>query len=200
MNLVESHFNVMRRMSAVHFEQVTSWDGAKLAHERFVTDYNAQPHWAHRHRTDQAEVLGWTTVQRFRSPEQLHHIFYATRSLRQLARLGYTHFRRWKLYGEATLARKKAVIWVHGEALMMEYQETPLSQYTVKYDPDKFHFTAVTISRRFVTPYESPQSKLWELDDTYWKLAKPLPKYAKRKPRKRSAFVQTSLPVETKEA
>ena len=35
-------------MSQVHFEQVTSWEGAKVAHERFVTDYNAQPHWAHR--------------------------------------------------------------------------------------------------------------------------------------------------------
>ncbi len=44
--------NVMRRMSQVHFEQVTSWQGAKLAHERFVTDYNAQPHWAHRKRDD----------------------------------------------------------------------------------------------------------------------------------------------------
>jgi hypothetical protein len=51
-NLVETHFNVMRRMSQVHFDQVTSWQGAKLAHERFVTDYNAQPHWAHRKRDD----------------------------------------------------------------------------------------------------------------------------------------------------
>ncbi len=51
-NLVETHFNVMRRMSQVHFEQVKSWDGAKLAHERFVTDYNMQPHWAHRKRDD----------------------------------------------------------------------------------------------------------------------------------------------------
>ncbi|QBD75690.1 transposase [Ktedonosporobacter rubrisoli] len=42
-NLVETHFNVMRRMSQVHFEQITSWQGAKLAHERFVTNYNVQP-------------------------------------------------------------------------------------------------------------------------------------------------------------
>src|SRR5262249_27854265 len=33
-NLVETHCNVMRRMSQVHFEQVTSWEGAKTAHER----------------------------------------------------------------------------------------------------------------------------------------------------------------------
>jgi transposase InsO family protein len=72
-NLVETHFNVMRRMSQVHFEQVTSWEGAKTAHERFVTDYNEQPHWAHRKRDDNrlspAEVLGWVT-NKLRTPEQ----------------------------------------------------------------------------------------------------------------------------------
>jgi putative transposase len=107
-NLVETHFNVMRRMSQVHFEQVTSWEGAKATHERFVTDYNAQPHWAHRKRDDNrfslAEVLGWLT-NKLRTPEQLHRIFYATRFLRRLSRLGYVHFRRWKLYGEEALAR-----------------------------------------------------------------------------------------------
>src|SRR5437667_7990107 len=73
-NLVETHFNVMRRMSQVHFEQVTRWQGAKTAHERFVTDYNLQPHWAHRKRDDNrlspAEVLG-QEKSRLRTPEQL---------------------------------------------------------------------------------------------------------------------------------
>ena len=90
-NLVETHFNVMRRMSQVHFEQVTSWQGAKLAHQRFVTDYNAQPHWAHRKRDDNrlspAEVLGRET-SKLRTPAQLHRIFYAMRFLRRLDRLG----------------------------------------------------------------------------------------------------------------
>jgi hypothetical protein len=36
--LIETHLYVMRRMSQVHFGQVTSWQGAKLAHEGFVTD------------------------------------------------------------------------------------------------------------------------------------------------------------------
>ncbi len=98
-NLVETHFNVMRRMSQVHFEQVTSWQGAKLAHERFVTDYNAQPHWAHRkrddHRLSPAEVLGQETGK-LRAPEQLHRMISATRHLRRLDRLGYAHFRCWK--------------------------------------------------------------------------------------------------------
>ncbi len=75
---------------------MTSWQGAKLAHERFVTDYDAQPHWAHRkrddHRLSPAEVLGKETGK-LRTPEQLHRIFYATRHLRRLDRLGYAQNR-----------------------------------------------------------------------------------------------------------
>ena len=186
-NLVETHFNVMRRMSQVHFEQVTSWQGAKLAHERFVTDYNAQPHWAHRkredHRLSPAEVLGQETGK-LRTPEQLHRIFYATCFLRRLDRLGCAHFRRWKLYGEEALARHPTVIWLHGDALTVEYQETPLAQYTVRYQPDKKHFKAVPEARRFETPYRSLQGWLWELDETLWHLAKRLPDYAPRKKRR----------------
>ncbi len=195
-NLVETHFNVMRRMSQVHFEQVTSWDQAKLAHERFVTDYNAQPHWAHRKRDDNrlspAEVLGQETGK-LRTPEQLHRIFYTTRHLRRLDRLGYAHFRRWKLYGEETLARHPAVIWLHGDTLTVEYEETPLTQYTVRYQPDKKHFKAIPDARRFETPYRSPQEWLWELDETLWHLAKRLPDYAPRKHRKKGRYTQLPL-------
>ena len=134
---------------------MTSWQRAKLAHERFVTDYNAQPHWAHRkredHRLSPAEVLG-QEKSRWRTPEQLHRIFYATRHLRRLDRLGYAHFRRWKLYGEEALTRHPAVIWLHGDVLTVEYEETPLTQYTVLYQPDKKHFKAIPGARRFETP------------------------------------------------
>ena len=60
-----------------------------------MTDYNAQPHWAHRKRDDNrlspAEVLGQET-SKLRTPEQLHRIFYATRHLRRLDRLGMCIF------------------------------------------------------------------------------------------------------------
>ena len=150
-------------MSQVHFEQVTSWQGAKLARERFVTDYDTQPHWAHRKRDDNrlspAEVLGEASGK-LRTSEQLHRIFYAMRYLRRLDRFGYVHFRRWKLYGEEPLARHPAVIGLHGDALTVEYEETPLAQYTVRYQPDKKHFKTIPQARRFETPYRSPQGLL----------------------------------------
>jgi hypothetical protein len=120
-NLVETHFNVMRRMTQVYFEQVTSWQGAKLA-------------------------------------------------------------------------RHPAVIWLHGDALTVEYQETPLAQYTVRYQPDKKYFKEVPDARRFETPYRSLQGRLWKLDETMWKLAKRLPEYApRRKRRNKSMPIQLSL-------
>jgi putative transposase len=131
-----------------------------------------------------AEVLG-QEKSRLRTPEQLHRIFYATRHLRRLDRLGYAHFRRWKLYGEEALARHPAVIWLHGDALTVEYQETPLAQYTVRYQPDHKHFKAVPEARRFEKPYRSLQGWLWELDETLWHLAKRLPDYAPRKKRRK---------------
>ena len=135
-------------------------------------------HWAHRKRDDNrlspAEVLGQETGK-LRTPEQLHRIFYATRHLRRLDRLGYAHFQRWKLYGEEALARHPTVIWLYGDALTVEYQDTPLAQFTVRYQPDKKHFKAVPEARRFETPYRSLQGWLWELDETQWQLAKRLP-------------------------
>ncbi|MGZ3622605.1 MAG: hypothetical protein ACXVCM_07105 [Ktedonobacteraceae bacterium] len=82
------------------------------------------------------------------------------RYLRRLDRPGYAHFRRWKLYGEEALARHPAVIWLHGDVLTVEYQETPLAQYTVRYQPDKKHFKTIPDARRFETPYGSLQGRL----------------------------------------
>jgi hypothetical protein len=125
---------------------------------------------------------------------RLHRIFYAMRYLRRLDRFGYAHFRRWKLYGEEALAGYPAVIWLHGDALTVEYQETPLAQYTVRYQPDKKHFKAVPDARRFETPYGSLQGRLWELDETIWHLAKRLPDYApRRKRRSKPMLIQLSL-------
>lgn len=148
---------------------------------------HSQPHWAFRHRTDNhhspSEALGWTDVQRLRTREELHRIFYATRFLCRLDRLGYVHFRRWKLYGEEALARHPAVIWLHGEALTIEHAETPLAKYQVEYQPGKRHFREVPTAERFVTPYHSLQGQLWDLDEMLWKLATRLPDYAPRQRR-----------------
>ena len=67
-------------------------------------------------------------------------------------------------------------------------------EYTVRYQPDHKHFKGVPETKRFETPYRSPQGRLWELDETIWHLAKRLPDYApRRRRRKPSLNIQPPL-------
>jgi putative transposase len=49
---IETAFNVQRRMADHRFAEAESWAEFTEAHDRFVEDYNAQAHWAHRTRED----------------------------------------------------------------------------------------------------------------------------------------------------
>jgi hypothetical protein len=97
---IETTFNIQRRMADFHFAQAESWPELTRAHNRFVEDYNAQRHWAHREREDgrlsPAEVLGFAVGVRHRE-EELRRAFFSTRFARVLDSLGYTRFRNWRI-------------------------------------------------------------------------------------------------------
>src|ERR671911_733772 len=99
---IETAFNVQRRMADWHFAKAGSWADLVDAHERFVEDYNAQEHWAHREREDgrrsPAEVLGFVSGVRH-GEEELARAFFSARFVRVLDSLGYARFRNWRLYG-----------------------------------------------------------------------------------------------------
>jgi len=185
-------------MSNYHFEQVTTWEGAKQTHRRFVEDYNHQPHWGHRNRDDHrhtpAEVLRWVTGK-MRTPEQLHRIFYATRGSRVPSiALAMRAFVDGGCMRDVGLARRQTVLWLYGDTLTLEYANAPLSQYTVEYQPDKKHFRRVKEPRHFETPYQSPQQHLWKPDTVEWHPAQRLPEYASRRFRRhQTGYVQPPL-------
>jgi hypothetical protein len=188
-NLIETQFNLQRRLADYHFAAVTSWEGAKLVHAQWMTDHNYQAHWAHRAREDgrlsPAEVLDWVRG-RLWDPERVHRVFYTRRSLRRLDATGCVRFRHWRLYGELGLARKQATLWLYGETLTLEFANTPLSQFTISYQPDKIHFRQVTDPHLFETHYRSPQRSLWEPGAVVWHLVQRLPVYAQRLGRRTS--------------
>jgi len=165
-NLIETQWNVMRRMADWHYGQARTWEELQNAHDAFVAAFNYEPHWAHRARQDNrhspAEVLGWVSGT-LRTPEELHRIFYSTRFGRVLDKAGYLRFRCWRLYGEAGLARRPAAVWLYRETLTVEFADQPIAQYAVAYQPDHTHLRAVTDPRLFETQYRSPQLPLWEL-------------------------------------
>jgi len=174
---IETTFNIQRRMADWHFRQATSWAELQAAHDRWVADYNYQVHWAHRERPDgrrsPAEVLGWTKGASH-TPEQLEQAF-TRRFRRWLDQVGYVRFRHWRVYGERSLARQPASVWLYGETLTVAFHEQPLAQYAVRYGPDRRQLDAVAAPVLVETSYRSLQPHLWEPGPDDWLLVVRVP-------------------------
>ncbi len=136
-------------------------------HHQWVHDYNAEEHWAHRTREDgrrsPEDVLGKLVLLRY-DRNELHQIFYTTRFMRRVDQHGYVHFRQWRIYGEYGIARQRAVVWLYGETLTVVFNDTPLAQYRVTYQPDLVHLRTVQEPHLFDTIYRSAPRVLWHLD------------------------------------
>ncbi len=197
---IETHFNVQRRMADHRFAEAESWAELTAAHDRFVEDYNAQAHWAHRERADgrrsPAEVLGFLSGVRHRE-EELRRAFFSSRFARTLDSLGYARFRHWRLYGEEALAGREAALWLAAESLTVEHAGEPLSRYEVRVEVETGKLRSVGRPRLFGTSAAVAQPRLFGLDalgEAGWLKALRLEGYAPRRPRGPLALQQALFP------
>lgn len=198
-NYIESHFGIMRRMTDVDFAQATTWEDMIEIHARFMRDYNAQVHWAHRSRQDgrhsPAQVLGW--IQGTVFPEAvLHRVLYAVQVVRRVDPHGYVRVRHWRFYGERGLAGKSVAVWLYEGSLHLEYETMLLARYGVVHERDGKHIQAVNNPRLATTRYRSPQLSLFDLGPDDWLLYLRLPAYASRKPTPATQSMQLPLPLD----
>ncbi len=121
-NLIETAFNVQRRMADWYFEEAKTWEDLLATHEKWIRDYNYQRHLAHEKREDgrhsPAEVLGWITGTQH-EPDSMYRAFSAICETRTLSKAGYVRFRDFLLYGERNLAGKKALINIFQDTLAL---------------------------------------------------------------------------------
>ncbi len=96
-NYSETTFGIQQRMADWHFGKAGSRAELVEAHDRFVADYSAQPHFAHQGREDgrhsPGEVLSWVGGLRFH-PKDLERAFFSERSTRLIDGLGYATLMR----------------------------------------------------------------------------------------------------------
>jgi hypothetical protein len=184
---IETTFNIQRRMADYHFAHAESWTDLVAMHARWVSDYNEQSHWTHRHREDgrrsPGEVLGWVSGVRYH-PEDLRRAFFSTRFSRTLDILGYARFWNWRIYGEEGLAKREAALWLHEKTLTVEYAGEILSRYDVERAKGANELRAITRPRLFETSHVLAQSRLFGLDalgEGGWLKALKLEDYAPRK-------------------
>lgn len=134
-------------------------------YERFVEDYSAQSHFAHRERDDgrrsPGEVLGFASGVRHRE-EKLRRAFFSARFVRVLDALGYARFMHWRVYGEEALAGREA-LWLAAESLTVEHVGEPLSRYDARLAAGG-GLRSLTRPRLFGSSRARPQPRLFALD------------------------------------
>jgi hypothetical protein len=182
------------------FEKAQTCEDLLAAHEKWLLDYNYQRHMAHEHREDNchspAEVLGWIKGMQ-PEPERIYQAFSDIGETRVLNKAGYAKFRNFLLYGEYGLAGQETLINIFQDTLTLEYGDTPLSRYSVEWQPDERHLRRVGNPRLFAHGYQSKQLPLWNPDDVEWHVI--IWREAKTRRRRhilRSLIIQLPLLVE----
>lgn len=170
-NYIEAAFGVQRRLADWSFEKAQTWEDLLAAHEKWLLDYNHQRHMAHEAREDNchspAAVLGWVKGMQ-PEPERIYRAFAAIGETRVLNKAGYAKFRNFLLYGEQGLAGRETLINIFQNTLTVEYEDSPLTKYSVEWQPDDRHLLRVGNPRLYHHPYQSPQLLLWDTTEVEW--------------------------------
>lgn len=170
-NLIETQWNVQRRMADYHFGRAADWEAVLAVHRNWWLDFNYQEHWAHKgqapHRRSPAAVLGWVRGK-LCEQARLEEIFYGSSHQRKFSCAGYVRFRNWKVYGELGLARSLGQVRLLGEKLSVEFNKQTLAEYSFEYAPDKQSLTKLSCSQLYDTIYRSPQLNLWSEQQIKW--------------------------------
>jgi transposase InsO family protein len=195
---IESNFNAQRRLADWHFERAQTWEDLLAAHEKWLLDFNYQHHFAHEQREDgchsPAAVLGWVKGMQ-PEPERIYRAFSAVGEIRTITKAGYVRFRDYLLYGEWNLTGERALVNMFQDVLTLEYQEQPLSRYSVEWQPDEKHLRRVGNPRLYHHPYQSAQLELWPTGSVEWYLILRTDPYGPRPRRKKKRLIFLQFPL-----
>jgi len=102
-------------------------------------------------------------------------------------------FRDYLLYGEQHLAGERALVNLFQDVLTLEYQEQPLSRFSVEWQPDEKHLRRVGNARLYNHPNPRAQLKLWPTGSVEWYLILRAEAYGPRRKKKCLIFLQFPL-------
>jgi hypothetical protein len=183
-NLIESQFNVQRRLADAKFIQAETFAELQDQHAAFIQMFNTTRHWAHRERTDDCltpiAVLGGR-LGRSVSYQQLQRVFRQLQFSRTVNQHGLVSVQRFFIYAERGLAQKRVTIWIYDDRLNIEYKRALLARYDCKVGRQQRQLTAVTNPQLYDTPFVSPQLEFFVLDDDQWLKVIQRPPFAPRK-------------------
>ncbi len=195
-NLIESQFNVQRRLADAKFIQSETFTEIQDQHAAFIQLFNTTRHWAHRNRTDDCltpvAVLGGRLGHAV-EPQRLQRVFRHLQFSRVVNRHGYVSIQRFYIYAERGLTRRRVAVWFYQDRLHVEYQQTPLARYRCRFDRSSSQIANISHPKFYQSLFVSPQLELLELDDNQWMKILRRPEYAKRRVVMKAAVKQLAF-------
>lgn len=195
-NLIETQFNVQRRLADAKFKQADTFTEIQDQHAAFIQLFNTTRHWAHRDRTDDCltpvAVLGGR-LGRSVTQQKLQQVFRHLQFSRVVNRYGYVSIQRFYIYAAHGLTSRRVAVWFYQDRLHVEYRQSLLARYHCRLDRRSSQITTISRPTRYRSLSVSPQLELLELDDTQWLKILRRPEYVKQRVVMKTAVKQLAF-------
>ena len=137
MNLMETHFNIQRRLYDYQFSLCRTPIEFEQAHRRFLELYNSTAHQGLLQEKFEPpiplHVLG-EAKGRLYTPEELERKFSRALFPRITNRYGCVTLHSYHFYVEEGLPKTKVLLWVYGNELRAVFENVVLAEYYCRYD------------------------------------------------------------------
>ena len=162
MNLMETHFNIQRRVYDYQFSLTRTPLEFEEAHQRFLELYNTTAHQGllkeHFASPIPLDVLGEATGRLYTSQE-LEHKFAHALFPRTTNRYGCLTLHSYHFYVDQGLPQKQVLLWVYGQDLRAVFDNVLLADYHCHYDLRAGKVKDIRVDRFYPSPFASCQAQ-----------------------------------------
>ncbi len=166
-NLMETHFNIQRRLYDYQFSLSKTPAELEQSHQEFIRIYNTTAHQGllkdHFNPPIPLEVLG-QAKGRLSTQEELARKFSRALFPRTTNRYGCVTLHSYHFYVEQGLPKTQVLLWVYGEQLRAMYENVVLAEYHCRYDWQDHKVKDVRDGLFYATQFASPQGSLLQLN------------------------------------
>jgi transposase InsO family protein len=163
LNLMETHFNVQRRLYDYQFALTSTPLEFEQAHQDFLQLYNTTAHQGLLEEQFASpiprDVLG-KAQGRLYTPDALERQFSRALFPRTTNRYGCVTLHSYHFYVEAGLPKTQVLLWIYGNALRVVFDNVVLAEYHCRYDLRHRKVKDIREGRFYVTRFASPEGSL----------------------------------------
>jgi hypothetical protein len=167
LNLMETHFNIQRRLYDYQFSLTRTPLEFERAHQDFMHLYNTTAHQGLLEEPFASpiplDVLG-EAKGRLYTPDELEHKCARALFPRMTNRYGCVTLHSYHFYVEEGLPTTQVLLWVYGNELRAVFDNVVLAEYHCRYDLRHRHVKDIRDGRFYATRFASPQGSLIPLN------------------------------------